>query len=983
MNFESSRIGIADSEFWWRENMIRIGDLRLANVPDVGTSIFSTSTKTIVKKFWYFIGTTSYVALFFSDGTASQVRYPDGLTTPITTAANTFITPDGNIPSCVQWGTQYLLISNNNTKNDYWIWDGALLYGSGTISPVVTILFNGRNYSSAPTITPYGGSGSGIVLTSTVNGGGVIEIAVDNPGKNYNLGDQIQLQFSDGGSDRTAVLQAVLSKGAVTAVNLISGGSNYSNSPTAAITGGGGTGAAVSLTVGTGGVTSVAINSQGTNYSTASVSFSGGGGSGATATATISGIVSSTTQVSAGSGYTTAPTVTFVGGGATTPAQATANITSNTVSSLTITNPGEGYTSAPTIMFTGGGGSGANYTAVITGGVVSITVTNPGTGYSSAPSVVITGDGIGASATATAAGQGVIAAINLTAGGSGYTEPPTITITDSTGSGAQAVAFISSGSIQSVNVIDGGSDYITAPQLSVVGGNGEGAILLAQLQGTSVAYINVTNGGQGIYNGINVIIQANNIGSNVVPPGGGSGATATAIVEGGILVAVKVTNGGSGYNTAPTIQFELNSKDTENQQGYPVTVPAATAILTPSVVASVIVQAPGQGFTQEPGILVEPGANNAAAATVDLMPFGTSGASIASFDSRVWLAHPFQNLPALPTNGTLLLGAPGSLTDFATSDGGLIFPASSPFLGSGFTGLSVVGDYLYAISNSSTDVISNVQTSSNPSTTTFNYDNTDPQTGTEWVNTIQNFSRTALITNRLGVFGIYGGAVTKLSKKLDRLFQNAVFPPTAGALVPSAAIGTIRGQRVYAVLLTINDTVWGGTRNVLATWDEQDWFITTQSPPGLNLLSTQTINSTPQAWGTDGKSVWPLFQNFTGLNPVRLATKLFGADTFPVVKSSYGAFLAATDYSNPAQGVTFSTFNFDSENGSYPSSYMPVEFEGRPIVSFGSGTDAIPGCFLGASMISSSLNFELQHMVLGYVNIFGGVGTPPSDTEGG
>ena len=893
MNFQSSRYGIKDEQFYWRENLIRVGDLNLLSVFDVGPQIFATGPKTIVHFFFYNIGIVNYCSVFFSDGTAVQVQVNNGTIVSISNVANTFYNvTTAQAPACVQWGTQYLLISNNNTNNDYWIWDGTLLYGSGTISPVVTITSNGRNYSSPPTITLYGGSGSGVTFSSDVNAGGVDLITVLNPGHGYLVGDQPQVKFSGGGSDTTAELIAVLAAG---------------------------------------GVTGVEVTAAGSGYTTATVGFSGGGGSGAAATAQI------------GTGE---------------------------VLSVSVTNPGSNYTTA-FVQFAGGGGTGATATAVIQGGIITeIDVTDGGSGYTSAPGVTIIGDGTGATATAVVGGAGTIIGITMTAPGSGYTSQPAVAITGD-GSGATGTAYITSGGITSVTVVDGGTGYVDVPKLDVVGGNGTAASLTALLTPTSVAYFNILNGGAGLFHDVTIVVQANAPNT----PGGGHGATGKVIQQNGVVTQIIVTNAGSGYQSPPNVEVVVSNLDLENHQGYTVTTPVVEAVLVPTSIASVLITAPGQGYTQTPGIVIEPGANNAAAATVDLMPFGASGAWIEAYQQRVWLQYPFQRLATVFTNGTLLFTAPESLTDFATSDGGGLFPSGSPFLGTGFKALKTVGDYLYVISDSSVDVVSNVATSGTPATTTFNYDNTDPQAGTDWPATVQSFSRTALITNALGVFGIYGGAVTKLSADLDQLFSAGIFPPDSRALTPSAAVGTIHGQKVYCVLFTIADPEWGGIRNVMATWDERDWFITTQSP-ALVKIGTQVVGGVPLAYGTDGKKILPLFGEPSTAIAKRLMTKLYGASSFPMVKQAWSYHLAATDFSVVQGGISFSLFNIETENDSYPVPVQPVSFNGMPVVA--GDTGAIPGCFLGLRMVTNSLNFSLQHLVLGYTQIWGGLGSPAS-----
>ena len=969
MNQQASRIAMADSEFYWRENFIRIGDGNLRTVWDVGHPLYTkTGSATIVSFFFYYIGPVAYVVVFFSDGTAKQVRQSDGAVTSISSVANTFFVPNGNLPAYVQWGSQYLLISNNNTSNDYWIWDGTNLFQTGTLAPNVTLTASGRNYSSPPTVTAYGGSGTGATFVATVTGGGVDSVQMISPGSGYSLGDVPLLQFSGGGSDTSAILTPVLSAGGVTSVNVTAPGSGYL-AATVAFTGGGGSGATASAVLGTGSVTTLALTAGGTNYTTASVAFSGGGGSGATGIATVTGIVNSVAVGTPGTGYTSPPTVTFLGGGATTPATGHATLTGTAVATVVIDTPGAGYTSAPAVQFTGGGGSGAVATATITGAVTSVTLTAGGTGYTSSPTVAINGDGTGATATATATGQGRIDSITVTDPGTGYTSSPVVVISSGSGAGAAATAYIASGQITSVTINDPGTNYITPPLLTVVGGNGTGAILTAQLTPTSVAYINVQNGGSGFFHEPTINFQSN---------GTGSGAAGTAVLDHGVIVQITLDSAGSGYTTPPTIQIVANDADLNNTEGYTVGGAAAAAILVPTTIGNVIVTAPGQGYTQTPGIIIGSGGNNAAAATVSLMPFGVSGAAIESYQQRVWLDNPHQKNAVLFTLGTLLISAPESLTDFATSDGGLLFSSNSPFLRKSYVGIKTVGDFLYPIGDSSVDVISNVQTSGNPATTTFNINNADPQTGTDWRTTIQDFSRTAIFTNGLGVYGIYGGSVTKLSEKMDDVFENALFPPNSAALTPSGAVAEIHEKKAYLVLMTVTDPFTKTPRNVMLGWDEAEWFIISQSISPI-FIGTQVVDSVPVAWATDGNALYPMLSSPSIGITKKISTKLYGANNFPAVKLSMSLHMMAEDLSAAKSGVNFSIGSLDTENAPYPLQ-APTNFGAganfTPIVAGNTGN--YYGCFLGVTLASTSPDFTLKHFAIGYSLWFGGWGSPPS-----
>ena len=186
------------------------------------------------------------------------------------------------------------------------------------------------------------------------------------------------------------VPEAAYGQGAVTSVDLTSGGSAYTTAPAVSFTGGGGSGAIAKAVVVAGQVSAIILSDTGSGYTSApTVGFTGGGGTGAAATATVSNGPYPTTYPNTYSRIQST-SLTFAPPAVTT------------VGSVTVTNAGAGYTTVPTVAFSGGGGTGAAATATIAGGRVSgITVTNQGANYTSAPTVAITGGG-GAGATGTA-----------------------------------------------------------------------------------------------------------------------------------------------------------------------------------------------------------------------------------------------------------------------------------------------------------------------------------------------------------------------------------------------------------------------------------------------------------------------------------------------------------------------------------------------------------------------------------------------------
>ncbi len=721
MDQQSARTALEENEFYNLENYIRVGNGNLRTVWDKGAALYTVPNgKTIVYFYFYNLGATNYVIVFLSDGTAVQVDSVTQAQTVVSANANTFYT-GGQLPACCQWGSLYLLISNNITSNSYWVWDGTLLYQAGSLGPGVTLTSGGAGYSSTPSITAFGGSGHGATAVATISNGSVVNVKITNAGTGYLPGDIVQFAFSGGGSDSSAILTAVLAVGVVASLQLVSPGSGFTTG-------------------------------------TYAITFSGGGGGGAAGTYTVAG---------------------------------------GKIVSLSLTSGGSGYTGSPSISFPLGGGVGAV-------GVASLT---PGT----------------------------VASVTVTNGGTGFTSTPTITF--------------------------------------------EG--------------------------------------------GGGTGATGTAVLTSGAISSVTMVTNGSGYTSAPTI-------------------------------------------------VVSSGYNNAAAATGTLMPYGVSGAAIETYMQRVWLPYPNQTGNE-ENGGTFLVSAPGSLTDFATSDGGVTYTSTDSFLRYQYTNIKQLNGYLYPFGDSSIDVISNVQTSGSTSTTTFNYQNTDPQVGTSWRDTVIDFSRTLLVANPLGVYGLYGGSVTKISGKMDNLFTRAVLPD-AGGVTPSGAVANIYSQKIALMLLTIRDLYTDAPRTVMLAWNEKEWFVVSQSV-SLIFIGSQEVNSDITAWGTDGTSLYPLFATPSSSLPKIFSTKLYGAQTGMVLKQARGLYVQATDLTATGTGIVFST-TVDCEIGSFTPpnvvsfpAQTPSSPRQSPVFPMESGD--VVGVNLGVTMTSTSPDFSLNHLILGYTDLEG------------
>ncbi len=530
--------------------------------------------------------------------------------------------------------------------------------------------------------------------------------------------------------------------------------------------------------------------------------------------------------------------------------------------------------------------------------------------------------------------------------------------------------------------------------MTFVGGGGSGATGVVNLNPTSIARVNLTAGGSN-WNTVPIVTFVNE--------GPGGGASAYCLMDGASVSQVVMTNGGSGYtgNVEVLIQLSpadlaynafLNNSTTDVAAGFtPFTGGGAggQVVFVPTSIASVTVSSNGQFYTSAPSVQISPGANNAAYANVDLMPFGVSGSAIESFLSRVWITDPAQaTYETIPAPTQFMLSAPNAVWDFNDSDGAETQNNVDSYLQIGYTGVRQSSGYLYFFGDKSVNVVSNVATAGTPVITTFNYQNVDPQAGLSWRDTLQDFGRAELMANTVGIYGLYGGAATKVSQKMDGVFRSAVFPPFVSAITPSGAVATIFDIKHYLCLMTVTDPDTGALRNAMLAWNEKDWCILSQSPT-LTFINTESIGTTFYAYGTDGSKIYPLFASPSTAITKRLDTKFYGGDKPFIVKELFGTWITASDMSSGAVGISGSLSAVISGTPNY---YAPPNAQVATIKnqifnswtqtpSFQSPTPyyatwgAAPTGYVGFTTIgmrfaSTSPDFVIGNWVIGYGEAF-------------
>jgi len=474
---------------------------------------------------------------------------------------------------------------------------------------------------------------------------------------------------------------------------------------------------------------------------------------------------------------------------------------------VVLTNPGSAYQNVPSVTAGGGSGFGATFVAAIADGVVTgVTMTNPGSGYLAGQTVSLTfaggnSAGSGGSLTAQmshAVGSG--ASINLTMSG----------VAPFVVSGGTIIASGSGYSPFAALTVSGGATLRAGPPVQ--------ALLAPIITNGSITGVNIINGG--VYGAATPIpiVTVTDAGDyyvshvSIVAAGSGYSDTATAVVSGGSVI----------------------------------TAAALSLIISSGSISSVLITNGGQyGTSVAPTIAIADIVENAAA-TVSLMPFGIQGTAIETYQGRAWVA-----------NGPIFYWtAPGSFTDFATSDGGGNETSGDSFLRVSYIRLVNTNGFLYLIADSSMNYISGVTTSGSPPTTTFTNQNADPEIGTPYPASVLCYGRDIMLANSFGVHVSRGAALEKVSEALDGVWNSVA---NFGGLQLSSAKATVFGKKIWMVLAQIVDPVSLVTQNKLMLWNGKQWYASIQDFGPLTYIATQEINSVLTAWGTDGNVIKPLF----------------------------------------------------------------------------------------------------------------------------
>lgn len=368
MNTQGVRQSLKESEVAWLENLQPIAPNNLPVVPGPSKTPLAVipSSSVNTTEFYAVLNGVDYLFTFTASGAGYSVNIATGV-------INQFAGPGtfSPFPDVTTWRANRILIYD--IVAGYCTYDGTVFVKSGGVSPDISVLNGGSNFSSPPPITiTTSGAGELATAVAVISGGEVVAVNLTNPGFGYAPGDVITINFGTGVGSGGAG-HVTMTGFNVSSISLLNAGSFFPNAS-----------------------------------GNVPLSITGGGGSGATAFATVvaegggPAHVVSVTVTAGGTGYTSSPNVSMSISSGTAPVFS-ANLGTQSVANIFLDNQGSGYVTPPSVTISGGGGSGATAHSTISagGGITGLFLDSPGSGYTSTPSVVI-GTGTGASAAARA-----------------------------------------------------------------------------------------------------------------------------------------------------------------------------------------------------------------------------------------------------------------------------------------------------------------------------------------------------------------------------------------------------------------------------------------------------------------------------------------------------------------------------------------------------------------------------------------------------
>jgi hypothetical protein len=351
----------------------------------------------------------------------------------------------------------------------------------------------------------------------------------------------------------------------------------------------------------------------------------------------------------------------------------------------------------------------------------------------------------------------------------------------------------------------------------------------------------------------------------------------------------------------------------------------------------------------------------------------TSGTDIAVAFGRVWIAQ-----------GRLITfsGANDfSATSFLVANGAGSLALTDPTIRNTVTRLSAQNGYLYIISATGINAISDVYVPSgaSPPTPLFTNLNIQAIIGSDQPGSIFAMNQALVFANRYGAWYLYGTNAQKISTDIDGTWKylNFGFAISGGQFVSNNILCT------GFLVQRSNDPIFG-SNTVLACYHDNKWWFTNYG--ALTFASTGIVNNEPVLFGLIGNKLYQLHAvNTSGpasicmsaLWPMEdeLADKQVIRAGFEVTVSLFGGTFGMTldTVNSSSQAVTL---NAGGNVGWQNNAGNTVQWENNSLVIvtwftgsyllYNSTSPGVYGKYVGATVSSSGSIYQLSAIDMDY-----------------
>jgi len=353
------------------------------------------------------------------------------------------------------------------------------------------------------------------------------------------------------------------------------------------------------------------------------------------------------------------------------------------------------------------------------------------------------------------------------------------------------------------------------------------------------------------------------------------------------------------------------------------------------------------------------------------MPVGLPGI----YTMEVWQSRMF-----VAGKDVISFSAPSNGADFSTAKGGGSVGYFGNKLTYSYNDLAASAGYLFCFGDSSTDMISDIQTVDTgtqtlPSIeTTFNYQNIDPQVGQRFPRPVGRWGRYMIMFNGAGIFLMQGGDASEIGHKVTNIWNTL----DTSSYFPTFAPATMFGFRVLLVNGRFTDP-WGVTRSLLLMWHnikgEPFWTVASQNLE-LTQIGSYEQDSIITPYGTDGTKLYQLFARPDPTLIKKLSTKAYrGTEKQQIVLKNFKRLYCELNNNSLTSGATL-TGKFISGGGDVPGGVQDIAFDMAagevPVLTAVRGAAIIPQAINGAGIFgavdleSTSPEFTIQRLHILY-----------------